>query len=227
MIVTEYNMSSIYTGVVISMFDKIQLARRGTTPYTVPIYFADKDRLHKHIYSQQVKQNNTTIYQMSVPAMALSLTGMERALERQTNRMLKKKVVEIDDQNVTVAWNDVAVDFTYQLVLLAKSITELQHINEFVVSSFKNGLYYTNVKTPLYDAISTPIYLNTTDIQIESNELEYGDDRLVESTMSLTVRGILHNNMTSNNTVITEARLRMFEDLEYQNLMAEYKVVAL
>ena len=228
MIVTEYDISSIYTGVVISMFDKIQLQRRGVTPYTVPIVFADKDRLHKHLQEQTRKDTTTTIYQLSVPALALSLKSVERSLERQTNRMLKKKLVVIDTETTTMGWNDTAVDFTFDMTLLAKSMTEMMHINEFVMSTFKNGLYYVDVNTPLYDEpISTPIQLNTTNISIENEEFDYGSDRLLSSTYEIGLKGILHNNLTSNNKVITTAKLNLYTDLLYKELIAQYEVVSL
>lgn len=228
MITTEYNMASIYTGVVISLFDNIQLQRRGATPYTVPVVFAEKDRLNKHLQEQTRKQSSTTTYQLSVPALSVTITGMDRALERQTNRMLKKKLVEIDTQTVTVNWNDTAVDLTFTMTLLAKSLTEMMHINEFIMSTFKNGLYYANVKTPLYsEAIKTPVILNTAAIQIDSNEFEYGDDRLLTTNYDLVVKGILHNNLTTNSKIITDTRLKLYEDFEYQNLLSQYSVVAL
>lgn len=228
MITTEYNMASIYTGVVISLFDNIQLQRRGTTPYTVPVVFAEKDRLHKHLQEQTRKASSTTIYQLSVPALSITMNGMDRALERQTNRMLKKKLVEIDSQTVTMNWNDTAVDLAFEMTLLAKSLTEMMHINEFIMSSFKNGLYYSNVKTPLYtEAIKTPIILNTASIQIDDNEFEYGDDRLLSTKYDIIVKGILHNNLTSNSKVITNPRLKMYADLEYKELLAQYNVVTL
>jgi len=228
MIISEYNMSSIYTGVVISLFDNIQLQRRGATPYTVPIVFADKDRLHKHLQEIKNKQSSTTQYQLSVPALSVSLTDMNRALDRQTNRMLKKKLVEIDSNTVTMNWNDTAMDFQFKMTLLSKSITEMQLINEFILGAFKNGLYYAKVKTPLYDTpINTPVVLNTASISMDNNDLEYGNDRLLSTVYDITVRGILHNNLTTDSKVITNPRLNLYADLMYKELVAQYQVVAL
>lgn len=229
-LIREYNMSNIYTGVVISLFDNIQLSRRGgaTTPYTVPVVFANKDRLTKHLQEQQRKESSSTLYQLMVPALSISFDGMDRNFDRQTNRMLKKKLVVIDDNNVIVNWNDTAVDFNFSMILVAKNITEMMHINEFIMSTFKNGLYYVNVKTPLYDEpIKTPISLNTADITIDDNEYEYGDDRLLSTKYDITVKGILHNNVTSQNSVITQARLNVYTDLLFETLAAQYQVVAL
>ena len=224
-VINEYNMSTIYTAVLLSLFDNIQIKRRDAlNPYTIPVTFGSKSRLYKRLYSEFVK-DPSVIYQQQLPAISVDFNGIERNFDRQTNRMLKKKLVDIDGLSATVNWNDTAVDLPYTMTLIAKSMTEMTNIIEYIVSVFKNGLYYIDVKTPLYtDTISTPIVLETSDISIENNSEEYGDMRLLEATFDLKIKGILHNNVTSTNSKITKAMLNMYMDLQYQTIVQTYQV---
>jgi len=223
------NMVKLYTGALLSIFDNIQLARRDVNnPYTVPIVFGSKSRLYKSLYRKD-STNDTVIYQLSVPAMSLSITGIERNLQRQTNRMLKNKIVEIDSQNARVNWNDTAVNINYTLTIISKNITELMEITEYIISnSFKNGLYYIDVNTPLYTTpISTPIIMNTTSTVIDNNEDDYGNDRYLETTFDFTVQGILHNNVTTDSKLITSTKLNMYYENLLNSLIDSYTINAI
>lgn len=224
-IINEYNMSTIYTAAVLSLFDDISLARRDVlNPYKIPIIFGDKSELYKRLFSESTKDPSIT-YQMQMPAMSLNFLGMNRNFDRQTNRLLKKRLLEIDGLTSQVNWNDVAVDLTYKLTLVSKSMTEMTNIAEYILSAFKNGLYYLDIKTPLYtDPISTSIALNTSDISIENNEIEYENMRALETTFEITVKGIIHNNVVSTNSKITKAMLNLYMDLQFKTIVQSYQV---
>ena len=225
-IINQYDMSRLYTAVLLSLFDDIQLARRDPlNPYTVPITYTSKSRLYKKLYSESSKADGV-MYSMNLPAMALSFNTFTPNLERQTNRMLKKRIVEIDATSATVNWNDVATDFDYTLTIVGKSLTELTNIAEYIVSTFKNQLYYVNVKTPLYpnDPISTPIKLTTTTVNIDNAEEEYAGDRMLECVLDFTIQGILHNNVTTDSKFITSVQLNAYMDLEFAKIAQSYEV---
>lgn len=223
-VINEYNMTKIYTAVVLSLFDNIQLARRDVTPYTVPIVFGEKSELYKRLYAEATKDPSVT-HGLQMPAMSLSFNGMERNFDRQTNRLLKKRLLEIDGLTTQVNWNDVAVDLSFTLTLVSKSMTEMTNIAEYIMSVFKNGLYYVDVTTPLYsEAISTPIKLNTTSVEIDNNAEVYENMRTMETSFDIVVKGLLHNNLTAVNTKITKAMLNMYMDLQFQTLLASYQV---
>ena len=222
-IITEYSMVKIYTAVMLSLFDEIQLNRREL--YTIPITFGSKERLYQRLYEQQTKPDSIT-YSMSLPAFSLEFNGVDRNLERQTNRLLRKTILQIDDNNVSVNWNDTSVDLQFTLHLISKSMTEMTQVIEYVISSFKNGLYYVDVKSPLYqDPISTPIILDTAQVEIDMNEEVYEDTRVLETSFDMTLKGILHNNVVSNSTIIKQIDLNMYLDLEYKKLADSYKVL--
>lgn len=226
-VINEHSMVKIYTGAILSMFSDIQLKRRDTTPYTVPVYYGSKSRLYKHL--NKMAENQTgVIYQQLLPAMSLSTNGLVQNKARQTNRLLKKKIVEIDTQNVTLNWNDTTVDIPFQLSLISKNLTEMTNLAEYIVSVFKNGLYYIDVNTPLSPfPISTPIILEDSSFEIDNQEDEYSGDLYLETTFNFTVRGILHNNVTSDSKIITNIAINAFMDLEYSKIVESYNIVAI
>ena len=226
MVITEHSMIKIYTGAILSIFDNIQLQRRGVEPYTVPIYLGDKSRLYKHL--QKMVEEKTMTIQQVMPAMSLTVGGPARRPQRQTNRMLKKKLVVIDSQNTRMNWNDLAVDIPFSLNIVSKNITELNNIVEYIMSSFKNGLYYIDVNTPLYDEpVSTPVYLETASVEYDNAEDDYLGDRTLETTLDFTVRGIFHNNVTVDSSVITQIAVNMFMDLQFQRIEESYTINAI
>lgn len=225
-VINQFDMSRLYTAVLLSLFDDIQLTRRDAlNPYTVPIMFADRSRLYKKLYRVDTSDTTGVNYSLNLPAMALTFNGFNPALERQTNKLLRKKIATVDENNVTVNWNDVATDFSYNLLLVGKSLTEMTNIAEYIVSTFKNQIYYVNTLTPLYQSpVSTPIILNTVDVNIDSNENEYSDDRLLECSFDITVQGILHNNVKSTSRIINEVQLNMYMETELQNILQSFQV---
>jgi hypothetical protein len=222
-VINEYNITKLYTTVVLSLFDSIQINRRAE-PYTIPVIFGNKSELYKRLFSEATKDPSVT-YQLQVPAMSLDYLGFERNLDRQTNRLLKRNILTIDSQTAMVNWNDVAVDFHFKLTLISKSMTEMSNINEYIMSVFKNGLYYVDVKTPLYtDVISTPVVMKTADVSIENNEDVYEQPRALETTFDIVVKGLLHNNISSSNPVITKAMLNIYMDLQFKTLIESYSI---
>ena len=228
MIINKNDMTKLYTSALLSIFDDIKLERRDiNNPYSVPIVFGSKSRLYKTLHRKE-STNTDIIYQLSVPAMSLEINGIERNLQRQTNRLLKNKVLEIDDQNVRVSWNDTAVRINFTLTLISKNITEQMQITEHIISSFKNGLYYADVNTPLYDSlISTPIILESSDVVIENNETDFNEDRFLESTFDIAVEGIIHNNITTDSKVINSIQLNMHYESLLNEILETYNITTI
>lgn len=198
-IISKHNQTRLYTSVLLSMFDMIQIQRRDDELYTVPIYQGNQDR-----YTQtKNKSDGNLIYESVVPRMSLSFQNISIDLTRQTNKSIRKKYLDINDTQMNVSWNDTPVDLDFTLKVVSKTKTELFQILEFIMSSFKNTLYYVNVDTPFYKNVSTPIRLNTTSPEIENYEDEFDKISGISAELDITIKGFFHNNIdvSNNNTV--------------------------
>lgn len=217
----------LYTIALLSLFDELVLVTNSATDYTIPIYFGQGNRK----FQKRDAVNQGEVYPqfgMMLPAMSLELDNFEPNLARQTSKFIKKKRVDVlnDGTQHMLAWNDVNTDINYSLTVVAKNIEELLRITEFLSTVFVNGKYYVNVKHPIYDSpISTPIVLNTQELEIDMMGDDEGSNRAVQTTLSFTVKGIYTNNITSVNKTILDARLRIWKEEQFTNLIQEYDIV--
>lgn len=223
--IPKHNSIKLYTIALLSLIDELVLTNDNNGEYTIPLFFGQGDR--------RVKRKNYNLskpypkYSQTLPSMSLTLVDFVPNNERQTNKFLKRKRISIEnnDTQYLVGWNDVNVDINYNLKIRAKNIEELLHIAEFITSIFKYGRYYIDVKHIMYDnSISTPIILNTTELEIENYEDEASAYRLVEASISFTVKGILINNIQSLTKTILEANLNIYQDLELEKLIQSYEL---
>jgi len=159
--------------------------------------------------------------------MHLTILDLEGNEIRQTNRFLKKRRVSLDngETQTAVAWNDVNMDINFNLHIRAKNIEELLRIVEYITTIFINDKYYIDVKHIMYDEpISTPIILNTKDLNIEMNEDVAESNREVECDLAFTVKGIFTNNIQSLDKTILSAHLKIWKEEQFENLLQEFSV---
>lgn len=214
-----------YTIVLLSLLDELVLVNHLNDEYTIPLYFgqsnrrvARKDSVHDTPYPK---------YSQILPAMHLSIEDYEINDIRQTNKFLKRKMVDVnnDSTQYMLAWNDINVDINFNLKIRAKNIEEMLRISEYLTSVFLNGKYYVDVKHILYDEdISTPIILNTKELDIELNEDVPEANREVESNLSFTVKGLFTNNIRTMSKKILSAKLRLWKEEQFENIIKEYNV---
>lgn len=219
----------LYTIALLTLFDELVLVTNSDTEYTIPIYFGQGNRKVQRKDAVNGSDGVYAKFGMMLPAMSLSLDNYEPNRERQTSKFLRKKRVDVlnDGTQHMIAWNDVNMDINYSLTLVAKNIEELLRITEFLSTVFVNGKYYINVKHPIYlTPISTPIILNTSELEIDMNSDIEGENRSVQTILSFTVKGIYTNNITSLSKTILDANLRMWKEETFENLLQEYNVVA-
>ena len=214
-----------YTIALLSLLDELTLIRYDDQEYTIPLYFgqssrrvARKDSVHNKPYPK---------YSQVLPAMHLTILDLEGNEIRQTNRFLKKRRVSLDngETQTAVAWNDVNMDINFNLHIRAKNIEELLRIVEYITTIFVNDKYYIDVKHIMYDEpISTPIILNTKDLNIEMNEDVAESNREVECDLAFTVKGIFTNNIQSLDKTILSAHLKIWKEEQFENLLQEFSV---
>lgn len=228
-IINYYESTKSYTALILSLFDQITLARSGDN-YTVPVRFANKSRLFKHL--EYKSRESRSLYSHLVPIMSLEFSGMDINLERQTNKLLKKGWVHYYNETTgayeqsIITWNDTSVDFNFRLNIVGNTITELMQITEYIISMFKNTLYYVDYKSPIYDrTISTPIVLNSTEVELDNNEDMYEDDRLISTSLDFTVKGIIHNNIRPITGRINDIEFNLdYYDKEVEYRMEQYLI---
>lgn len=222
MIINKFDSTKNYTALLLSLFDNIQLQKTDNTYYTIPIYFSNKSRLYKKLARTQVDKQ----YSIKIPAFSLELINWEPSYDRATSRFLKRKVVAFDAFKSTVTWNDTPINFNFKMTLLSKNLEELTNISEAIISIFKNNLYYIDYKTPIGDTISTPISLESADVNIDNNEAEYLDDRMLESEFTFKVEGVAHSQFnTLNGTVKTINFILERYNLSIDQIIEQYTII--
>jgi len=218
----------LYTIALLSILDEMVLVTNSATDYTIPIYFGQGNRkVQRRDAVNGTADSMYAKFGMMLPAMSLSLINFEVNDSRQTSKFLKKKRIDVDNDGTQhmIAWNDTNVDINYELRIVAKNIEELLRITEFITSVFHNGKYYVNVKHAMYEEpISTPIVLNTQDLEIDLFGDEEGKSREIETTLSFTIKGIYTNNLKSLTKTNLDARLKIWKEEQFENLLQEYQV---
>lgn len=130
-----------------------------------------------------------------VPRMVLSFTGMTKAPERDTNKFHKiSRRFKMASGSVALqfAYNSVAYDFQYTLVLQARGLPQAYQAVEQILSRFRPSYAIAVREYPLFDKM-TETQLLTQDPTFEIIEdFDEFDVNLVNVTFDLTLRGNLY-----------------------------------
>ena len=200
MAINKYESTKSYTAMLLSMFDNIVIDKQGAS-YTVPIYFTDREKLVMMV------DNTSASIDTVVPTMSLQFNSLDLEPTRQTNHLLRKSRIQIDGVTYDVQWNDSMVNYNFTLNILTRTMNDMTAILEFIISKFKNSLYYMNYKSPIFeDYISTPIVMESNSVEMVSDESFDGRSRMVQASIEFTVKGVVHNNITS-----TQAKVETIE----------------
>ena len=154
----------------------------------VPIFMVSTDNRSTAILNEEIAQ--------SLPAMTLAITGLERNIERQRNKLLRRKAIRIDDLYSTVfTYNDIPHDIRYELNIIAPSQTVLFDIVEHILSFFHDGKYYVNIRLPLYpnNYYSCPVILEGQDVIIQQAGDDYFSQGSIQATLNFVVKGVFHS----------------------------------
>ena len=163
--------------------------------FTVPITFNnyEKSILLEDISEDQITKGNFNF----LPRLVLGFEGMTKAPERQTNKFqkLSKKIYLQDDPNVkmNVAYNSLAYDFHFTLLIQARGLTQISQLVEEILVYFNPTLNLNILECPIFNDKTE------TQIQISDPAWELNDEFTEEQvninsvTFDVTVRGNIYS----------------------------------
>lgn len=214
------NNSKNYTTLILDIFDKYQIP---LTPqnYRIPIYLASASRLYKAI------REDTKGSAGRVPALSLEFIGYEPALDRATNRLNKRSIIQLPDgENVRIWRTGVAVDFKFRLNLIAKNMFDLTNISENIMSEFHNTIRYLYYKNMFDESVSVPLVLNSINNESDSMIEDFNSLGLNSMSFDLTVRGHVDMNTPYDTRKITQITLMLKQQHEESvSLLDTYTVI--
>jgi hypothetical protein len=193
-----YNKSiEVYTGVFGSLFSNYQI-RSNNKLVKIPIEFEAKN---KSVVRSDVDLDETKI-KRTLPRMSFNLLNWEKDNLRKTNAKLKNIDRNYSNgQSVASQYNRVPYNFTYELRIKTKNISEMCQIVEQILAQYDE---------PIKIVIKDNDDLNTeTDVFIKlvasDNETQavgsFDDYRSVETTMQFILEGYIYKETSSNKTI--------------------------
>lgn len=185
-----------YTISLLDVFNDIEVPRYNDEgllikTINVPIVFAStRDRA-----VQLIEQDYTATegQQVLLPRMALSLTSLEKATSRDTNRYNKVNLNKVEDGSVSYQYNSVAYDFSFTLSIMTRTMTDLMVIVEQILPMFRptmnmrfRELEFANEDT------SVPVNLGAVSFDFPESMDEDDNIKILSATIDLSIRGALH-----------------------------------
>ena len=191
-----------YTALILSVFDNLQLETDNGL-FTIKLVYGNNSRLYKKL----ANKSDSITYR--TPIMNIIETANTINLERSTNRLLKRKKLDINGQTVQLTYNSTPVDFMFELNIVSDTLTTMSALKETIISKFHNNTYYVDYISPLGETISTPIILNEITPEIDNEEDNYNGNRFISCRLVLTVEGFITNkwNTTGNKITLIETIL--------------------
>ena len=207
----------LYTTMLMSLLDELVLPLSNDKEYMIPLYFANGDRKYMRLQSKSKKPHPD--YGTSFPMMSLSFLGTNKNVDYVNNPYLKAKGVK------GVSYLPTRMDISYNLEIKAKTLDDATAISEFLHGVFQLNEYYVNMKLPFaVKPVSTPIVIDSIDIETEMNEDIADDLRLISINIPITVKnGLMINNVEAVDAIIKRIDLNIWYKKIHTQLIKEYK----
>lgn len=180
-----------YTASLLDTFNDIYIKRddkNGNDVYVnVPITFGSKDRafVFSELDTERWRDGNYNI----LPRMSLSLISIDADRTRNTNRLHTINKT-IDGEIVTFQYNAVAYNFSFELDVATKSLTELSMVLEQILPYFNPTL---NINVQELDILNEPtsikVTINNTTLDLPDTFQMEDNLRIVGAKLSLTLSG--------------------------------------
>ncbi len=183
---------SAFNGIVYWVETEKELEQKQ---YTVPIQFANYEKALalEDLSEDQLRSGNFNF----LPRLSLSFEGMTKAPERQTNKHQKvsKRVYPEDGGKayMDVAYNSVAYDFNYTLLLQARGLTIATQIAEEILCKFNPTLNLMIQEFPIFkNRTETQILISDPAFEISD---EFGEEEvnIIQTTFDLTLRSNIYS----------------------------------
>ena len=131
--------------------------------------------------------------------------------KKQISRLLKRKVVSIDDDNIRINYNSTSVNLSYSMVLLADSMTSLTNIAEFIMANFLNGVRYFDYISPLGEVISTPIRLVSVQNDSDNFADDYSEDKSLRMLFEFSIEGQIEHPYTEDAKKLKQIQMFLYD----------------
>ncbi len=198
-----------YTLALLDAFNGIHMwtETEGDTQkeYTIPISFGNYEKSHalQDIDETQITKGNFNF----VPRLVLTFEGISKIPERQTNKFhkLTKKVYDHEKGKpaLDVAYNSVAYDFHFTLLLQTRGLTIASQVTEEILAKFNPTLNLLIQEFPIFD------HKTETQIQISDPAFEIMDEfeetqvNIINVTFDINVRGNIYNQIELSGPIET------------------------
>lgn len=199
MLLNFYDATKSYTAMALQAFSNLHIKINDTATYEIPILFSNPSRLKQKL----AKPDKTFTYRTPIMGLEINIDA-QSSLNRTTNSMFKRKVLDIDNIKVGVTYNDKPCDFLCTLTVIADTMTSLTNIVEGINSLFPNNVLYATYKTPFGDELRTPMKLEDIGLNIDNNDGVQEDDRYLEATFMIRIEGVIHSNYHTTSSRIKE-----------------------
>ncbi len=194
-----------YTAAMLKLFSDYRLDIDGTNEYEIPLFFGSASRLYKRLSTK------TRGVSIRLPAMSLDLNSYEPDISRNVSRLLKRKVVSIDDDNIRINYNSTSVNLSFNLILLADTMTSLSNITEFIMANFLNGVRYFDYISPLGEVISTPIRLVSVQNDSDNFADDYSEDKSLRMLFEFSIEGQIEHPYTEDAKKLKQIQLFLYD----------------
>ena len=199
-IINFNNSVKSYTASLLKLFSNMQLKiDSDTNLYQIPIVFSSASRLYKEL----AKKDDSFTYRVPIMSLSIDIDTSTGFGERAISSVLKRKVIETENDSLLVTYSDKPLDLLGTITLIADTATTLTNLIEYINSMFYNNVIYFDYKSPLGENIRTPIKLENIEINMNNEEDVYEGNRYLEATIGLRVEGVSHSQISTNSKKIT------------------------
>ena len=194
-----------YTAAMLKLFSDYRLDIDGTNEYEIPLFFGSASRLYKRLSTK------TRGVSIRLPAMSLDISNYEPDLARNTSRILKKKVISLNDDDIRINFNQTSINLNFSMTLLADSMTSLTNITEFIIANFNNNIRYFDFKAPLGEIVSTPIRLLSVSNDSDNFADDYAEDRALRMNFEFMIEGFVDHPYTQDAKKLKQIQIMMYD----------------
>ena len=194
-----FNSTRNYTLALLNAFNEVHnYVQDGDKEksFTVPISFGNYE---KSLSIEDKTENDITSLNFNfLPRLVLSFEGLAKVAERQTQKYQKiSKAVAIPAQpgkpnQLNFAYNSLAYDFSFKLLLQARGLTSATQITETILAKFNPTLNLGIDEFPLLETTETQIQISDPEFEI-IEEFETTDVNVINVTFDVTVRGNIYS----------------------------------
>ncbi len=194
-----HNSIKTYTIALLDMFSHIQVPRYNSEgekieDFSVPITFGNRDKaymLSEHDL-ENIHNGNVNMF----PRMVLSFSAMNKAQDRNTNKMhkinKKKQDEDIEKMLYEYHYNGAAYDFEYIIYIATKTFTDATIIIEQIAPMFRPDITIKIQELDIQEEpTSVPVMLGDFGIELPEDMAE-DEIRIIEVDFPITLKGTLY-----------------------------------